>query len=206
MGRLTEAGRVAAKGVFTVPARFLLRIGVGPDAVTVVGTLGVVAGALVFFPRGELFVGTMVITAFVFSDSLDGTMARLSGRTGTWGAFLDSTLDRIGDAAVFCGLALWFLGDGDDLLLGSLALAGLVGGFVVSYARARAEGLGASAGGGILERAERLVVVLVGAGLSGLGVPYALAAALWLVALGSWVTVVQRVLAVRRSLAQGQPA
>jgi len=206
MGRLTEAGRVAAKGVFAVPARFLLRIGVGPDAVTVVGTLGVAAGALGFYPRGELLVGTLVITAFVFSDSLDGTMARLSGRTGTWGAFLDSTLDRIGDATIFCGLVLWFLGDGADLLLGSLALAALVGGFLVSYARARAEGLGASAGGGILERAERLAIVLVGAGLSGLGVPYVLAVALWVVAIGSWVTVLQRVLAVRRSLAEGQSA
>jgi len=197
---------VAAKGVFAVPARFLLRLGVGPDAVTVVGTMGVAVGALAFYPRGELLVGTLVIAVFVFSDSLDGTMARLAGRTGSWGAFLDSTLDRIGDAAIFAGLVLWFLGDGDDLLLGTLALAGLVGGFLVSYARARAEGLGASAGGGILERSERLLIVLVGTGLSGLGVPYVQSAALWLVAVGAWVTVLQRVLAVRRDMAAGPRA
>src|SRR5688500_18803570 len=92
--------------VFTPPARFLLRHGVSPDAVTLVGTVGVVAGALVFFPRGQLLVGVLVITAFVFSDLLDGTMARMSGTSSSWGAFLDSTLDRFGDAAIFGGLVL----------------------------------------------------------------------------------------------------
>src|SRR3978361_1359106 len=94
-----------------------IRLGVSPDAVTLVGTLGVVAGALVFFPRGEMFVGTLVITAFIFSDILDGTMARLSGRVSTWGAFLDSSLDRLGDAAVFGGLAFWFARGGDQPVL-----------------------------------------------------------------------------------------
>ena len=197
---------MAARSVFAVPARFLLRIGVGPDAVTVAGMVGVVAGALAFYPRGELLVGTLVIVVFVFSDSLDGTMARMSGRTGSWGAFLDSTSDRVGDAAVFCGVALWFLGAGDDAALGWLAMVALVGGFLVSYARARAESLGATAGGGLLERTERLVAILLGAGLDGLGVPYVLAIALWVVAVGSWVTVLQRVLAVRRALAPGAPA
>ena len=81
-------------------ARLLLRLGVSPDAVTLVGTLGVSAAALWFFPRGEFFVGVLVITAFVFSDLVDGHMARESGRTSSFGAFLDSTLDRLGDAAV----------------------------------------------------------------------------------------------------------
>lgn len=206
MGRLTESGRAAARGVFGPPARLLLRLHVSPDAVTLVGTAGVVATAFWFFPRGELLVGTLVILLFVFSDTLDGTMARMSGRSGPWGAFLDSTLDRIGDAAVFSGITLWLLGDGDQWTLGVVALAGLVGGFLVSYARARAEGLGVSAGGGVLERTERLVIVLVGAGLSGLGVPYVLAVALWLVAVGSWVTVVQRVLTVRRATLVGPSA
>lgn len=199
MGRLTESGRSVARGFFGPPARLLTRWGVSPDAVTVVGTVGVVATAIVFFPRGELLVGTLVLLVFVFSDSLDGTMARLAGRSGPWGAFLDSTLDRIGDAAVFVGLTLWFLGDGGDTLLGVLALASLVGGFLVSYARARAEGLGVDASGGVLERSERLVVVLAGTGLSGLGVPYVMAAALWVVAVGSWVTVLQRIGKVRKA-------
>jgi CDP-diacylglycerol--glycerol-3-phosphate 3-phosphatidyltransferase len=206
MGRLTEVGRSAARRVFEPPARLLTGWGVSPDAVTVVGTVGVTVGALGFYPRGEFLVGTLVIVVFVFSDSLDGTMARLSGRSGPWGAFLDSTLDRVGDAAVFSGLTWWFLGDGDDPLLGGLALLGLVGGLMVSYARARGEGLGLAATGGVAERSERLVAVLLGTGLAGLGVPFVQAVALWLVAVGAWVTVGQRVLRARRSAAKAAPA
>ncbi len=93
--------------IFTPLARLLLSWGVSPDVVTLVGTAGVCVGALAFFPRGELFWGVMVVTAFVFSDLLDGTMARMSGRSSVWGAYLDSTLDRLGDAAVFGGLVLF---------------------------------------------------------------------------------------------------
>ena len=81
---------------------------------TIVGTLGVCVGALAFYPRHSFFWGTIVITAFVFSDTIDGIMARLSGRSGNWGAYLDSTLDRVGDAAIFGGLVLWYAGDGRD--------------------------------------------------------------------------------------------
>ena len=87
-------------------ANALLRVGVTPDAVTIVGTIGVSAGALWFFPRGQFFVGVLFITAFVFSDMIDGNMARSSGQSSKWGAFLDSTLDRIADAAIFGGLVL----------------------------------------------------------------------------------------------------
>ncbi|GMA39663.1 hypothetical protein GCM10025883_17080 [Mobilicoccus caccae] len=167
---------------------------------TVVGTIGVVAGALWFYPRGELWWGTLVITLFVFSDTLDGTMARLSDRTSPWGAFLDSTLDRFGDAAVFGGLLLYFASRPDGHRTAWFALACLVFGFMVSYARARAEGLGLEAKGGIAERADRLVVVLVATGLTGLfGWPdMVLTVVLALLALASAVTVVQRMLAVRR--------
>jgi len=171
---------------------------VSPDVVTFIGTLGVAGAAIGFYPQGEFFWGTVVITCFVFSDLLDGTMARMSDRSSRWGAWLDSTLDRVGDAAVFGGIALWYAGDGDDLLLCSLAIYGLAAGAVVSYARARAEGLGMTAAVGITERADRLVVVLVATGLEGLGVPYVQALALWYVAVGSTVTIVQRALAVRR--------
>ena len=150
-------------------AGFLVRRGVSPDVVTLIGTLGVVGGALAFYPRGEFFWGTVVITLFVFSDLIDGTMARMTGRSSRWGACLDSTLDRIGDAAVFGGIALWFAGDGDDLLLVALCLYCLSTGAVVSYAQARAEGLGMTANVGITERADRLVAILVATGLDGLG-------------------------------------
>jgi CDP-diacylglycerol--glycerol-3-phosphate 3-phosphatidyltransferase/CDP-diacylglycerol--inositol 3-phosphatidyltransferase len=180
-------------------ANLLLRLGVSPDVVTVVGTLGVAGGALVFFPRGQFFVGVLVVTAFVFSDLIDGYMARLSGRTTAWGAFLDSTLDRLGDAAVFAGLVMWFAGDGDDLRYAALALYCLVMGAVTSYARARAEGLGLQAKGGIAERADRLVLILVATGLAGLlDFEPLIVAAMALLALASTVTVVQRILLVRK--------
>lgn len=184
--------------LLTPIAKFFLRHGVSPDAITVVGTLGVVTGALVFFPRGELLVGVLFITAFVFSDMLDGTMARLSGTTSKWGAFLDSTLDRFGDAAIFGGLVLYFAGPGESNPLAALALYCLVLGSVTSYARARAESLGMEAKGGIAERADRLVAILVMTGLSDmLDVPILIPITLGVLAVASTITVIQRILAVR---------
>jgi CDP-diacylglycerol--glycerol-3-phosphate 3-phosphatidyltransferase len=182
-------------------AAALLRAGVSPDAITVLGTLGVVAGALALFPRGQLFAGTMVVTVFVLTDMLDGAMARRMDRRSVFGAWLDSTCDRLADAAVFSGLVLWFVGGGDDALLAGVALFCLVTGSLVSYAKARAEGLGLRCDVGFAERAERLIIVLVAAGFSGLGVTWALPVGLWLLAAASLVTVVQRLLEVRRQAA-----
>ncbi len=182
-------------------AAALLRAGVSPDAITVLGTLGVVTGALAFFPRGELFVGTLVVTVFVLTDMLDGAMARRIERRSVFGAWLDSTCDRLADAAVFSGLVLWLVGEGDDLLLAGVALFCLVAGSLVSYAKARAEGLGLRCDVGFAERAERLIIVLVAAGFSGLGVTWALPVGLWALAVASAVTVVQRTLEVRRQAA-----
>lgn len=180
-------------------ARFLLKRGVSPDAVTIVGTLGVAGGALVFYPLGELFWGTLFITLFVFSDLIDGIMARIKGRSGAWGSFLDSTLDRVADGAVFAGVAIWFFTGGVNTPIGIAAMACLVLGMLVSYARAKAESLGFDANVGIAERAERLVSVLVVTGLTGLGLPeIVLLCVLILLALASIVTVIQRVAAVRR--------
>lgn len=178
--------------------RSLARTKITPNTLTVIGTIGVVGGALAFYPRGQFFIGTLVITFFVFADMLDGALARARGQSGAWGAFLDSTMDRIGDAAIFGGLALWFAGAGEDLLLTALALYCLVAGAVVSYAKARAEGLGLRCDVGIAERTERLLVILVATGLDGLGVPYALPVGLWLLAAAATVTVAQRFCAVRR--------
>src|SRR3954453_14278095 len=142
--------------------------GISPDLVTVAGTAGVCGGALGFYPRGSFFLGTVVITCFVFSDMLDGAVARVTGRTGPWGAFLDSTLDRFGDAAVFGGIALSYAGRGHDLTLCSVALACLVLAAVTSYIKARAEGLGLTCNVGFAERSERLVIILACPGFSGL--------------------------------------
>jgi CDP-diacylglycerol--glycerol-3-phosphate 3-phosphatidyltransferase len=193
---LNRYARAFFTRVLTPTARFLLRLGVGPDTVTIVGTAGVVAAALVFFPRGAFFVGTLVVTAFIFSDLVDGTMARLSGRSSKWGAFLDSTMDRVADAAIFGGLAYYFA-DVRDRTMFLLSLICLATGALVSYARARAEGLGFDGNVGIVERAERLVGVLFATGLAGLHVPYVQAIALWGIAIGSCVTIVQRVIHVR---------
>ncbi len=197
--------RPALGKVVTPVGRTLARTGVTPNTITVAGTAGVACGALLFYPRGELFWGTMVITAFVFFDMFDGAVARITGKTGVWGAFLDSTMDRIGDAAIFAGIILWFTGDGDNALLSWLALFCLVSGVVISYAKARAEGLGLTCDVGIAERAERLIISLVAAGLHGLGVPYALHAGLTLLAVLSTITVAQRFHTVYRQAAGRVP-
>ncbi|MGX5717095.1 phosphatidylinositol phosphate synthase [Arthrobacter sp. MAHUQ-56] len=194
--------------LFTPLARWLLRMGVSPDAVTILGTAGVAVGALVFYPLGQLFWGTVFITAFIFSDVLDGIMARMQDVKSPWGNFLDSTLDRIADGALFAGLAVWFFTGGTNATIATAALLCLVLGMVVSYARAKAESLGFTANVGIAERAERLVSVLVVTGLTGLGLPPAvLLVTLVLLALASLVTVAQRVVSVRRqSLQAPSPA
>ena len=203
---LNKYARALFTTIFTPVARLFLKLGISPDVVTVVGTIGVCVGALAFYPRHEFFWGTIVITLFVFSDTVDGVMARMSGRSGKWGAYLDSTLDRVGDSAIFGGLVLWYAGSGDNFLMAGLALACLILGSVVSYAKARAEGLGMTANVGIAERADRLVAVLVTTGLVGLGLPgVVLTVVLALLAVASLITVVQRMLTVRTQ-ALGTPA
>lgn len=198
---LNRFARAGVTRLFTPLAKLLVRLGISPDAVTIVGTLGVMTGALAFYPRGELFWGTMVITAFVFSDSVDGIMARQLQRSSKWGAFLDSTLDRFADAAIFGGLVVWGYGVGEEPLIGHFALAGLILGSIVPYARARAEGLGMTAAVGIAERADRLVVVLVVTGFTGLGLPVeVLIVMLALLALAALITVIQRAIVVRRQV------
>lgn len=204
---LNRYARAAITKFFAPLAKLLLRLGISPDVVTIVGTLGVCAGALAFYPRGSFFWGTVVITVFIFSDTLDGNMARMSGRSSVWGAYLDSTLDRVADAAIFGALVLWYSGKGDNLVMAGLALACLILGMVVSYSKARAEGLGMTANVGIAERSERLVAVLVTTGLVGipwLHLPDAvLGVVLGLLALASFITVLQRMLTVRRQALGG---
>jgi CDP-diacylglycerol--glycerol-3-phosphate 3-phosphatidyltransferase len=140
-----------------------------------------------------------VITFFVLFDLLDGAVARASGAGTRFGAVLDASCDRIADGALFAAVVWWCLAVADDHAGGVAALIALVGAQVISYVKARAEATGLAADGGLVERAERMILALVGTGLTGLGVPYALDVALWVLALLATVTVVQRLLAVHRS-------
>ena len=178
--------------------RGLLRAGVTANAVTLVGTAGAILSAVFGIGTGHLFWGALAVTVFVLLDMLDGALARARGGGSVFGAVLDSTGDRAADAAIFGGLIWWFSGAGDNRLLVLLALLCLVLGVLTSYVKARAEGVGLSADVGIVERTERLILVLVGTGFSGLGIPYAVHVALWVLLVGSAVTVGQRIAAVRQ--------
>ena len=171
---------------------------ISPDALTVIGTVGTCTAALYFYPHGNFFWGTVVVTVFVLLDLVDGLLARAKGTSSMWGAFLDSTLDRVGDGAIFSALAIWFARDGRSLPLMCAALFCLVFGAVTSYSKARAESLGMTCNVGFAERAERLIAILVATGISGLGVPYLLPTALWALCAATAITVVQRLVEVYR--------
>jgi CDP-diacylglycerol--glycerol-3-phosphate 3-phosphatidyltransferase len=182
---------------------WLVRAGIGPDAITITGTIGTVASSLWFFPRGQLVAGSIAVAVFVLLDVLDGAVARARGSGTPWGAVLDATCDRIADGALFAGLTWWCFVVANDRLLAAAALLCLVSAQVISYIKARAAASGLVADGGMAERAERYIITLLGAGLTGLGVPYALDVALWLLAGLQLVTVAQRMVAVWRSASEG---
>jgi phosphatidylinositol phosphate synthase len=181
--------------LFTPVVQALARTPVTPNMITVIGTAGVSASALALFPIGWLFPGAAIATFFVFTDMLDGQLARLKGSSGPWGAFLDSTMDRVGDAAVFGGITIWFIRSGDHLLA-VVSLFCLACGMWVSYVKARAQSLGLKCDVGLIERPERMLIGLTSIGLSGLGVPYILPIGMWALAAGSLYTFYQRMRAV----------
>jgi CDP-diacylglycerol--glycerol-3-phosphate 3-phosphatidyltransferase len=174
----------------------LVRLGLTPNAVTVIGTVASVVSALWFFPRGQLFVGTVVVTVFLLFDVLDGAMARAGGQATPFGGVLDASCDRIADGALFGSLVWWALVVDQNQARGLGLLICLVSAQVISYVKARAEANGLVADGGVAERAERFLIVLVGTGLYGLGVPYVLDIAVWLLAVFCLVTIGQRLYAV----------
>jgi CDP-diacylglycerol--glycerol-3-phosphate 3-phosphatidyltransferase len=180
--------------LFSPLIRALARTPVTPNMITVAGTFGVCASALALFPVGETFPGAAAATVFVFTDMLDGQLARIKGNSGKYGAFLDSTMDRFADASVFGGITIWFMRS--DHLLAVVSLFCLACGMCVSYVKARAQGLGLNADVGLIERPERLLISLTGIGLSGLGVPYVMAIGMWAVAIGSAITLYQRMRSV----------
>ena len=193
------AARKVAAVIIDPPAKLLVRMRVSPDVVTLVGTVGASASALILIPQGEFFWAIALIAVFALSDLLDGTMARMTGTSGPWGNFLDATLDRVTDGAVFSSLILWGVADENPWIIGGGLLA-LVTGQVTSYAKARAEAVGATANVGIAERAERLILAAIGVLLAGFGVPYVLPAVLWLVGIAGVITIIQRMVEVRRQL------
>lgn len=175
----------------------LWRAGVTPNAITVVGTVGVVAASVGFFTTGWWVTGSIVVSVLVMLDVVDGAVARAGGSSSAFGGILDSSCDRVADAAIFGTLA-WYFARHDQRWLLLAALLCLVLGSLTSYIRARAEAAGLTATVGVAERAERLIAVLLGTGLAGLGVPYVLAVALWLLVVASSVTVGQRFVTVYR--------
>lgn len=177
-------------------ARALTRRKVTPNQVTLVGAIGTCATSLIFFTRGELFVGTIAMLIFIFSDLVDGTMARLSGASSKFGAFLDSTSDRVVDATLIGSITYYLFTIDDSLQI--VAWFALTGGFLVSYVKARAEASGFTCEGGFAERPERTIILLVSTGFAGLGVGYILAAGIWLIAITSFLTVGFRVIQVWR--------
>ncbi|MBN8880969.1 CDP-diacylglycerol inositol 3-phosphatidyltransferase [Salana multivorans] len=187
--------------LFTPLAKGLLRIGLTPDAVTVIGTIGTIAAALGLVATGRLAGGAWLIAFFVFFDSLDGTMARISGTAGAWGSFLDSVMDRFADGALFVALAIHLAAHGHAWGVWG-ALACLVLGGIVPYARAKAESIGCTASGGLAERSDRLVITLVATAFVGMSVLplVVLEVTLWVLAALSLVTAFQRILGVRRQL------
>src|SRR5215469_1064560 len=188
--------RPAFVRLFRPVVQGLARTPVTPNMITVAGTFGVSASALALFPIGELFPGAAAATVFVFTDMLDGMLARVKGDSGPWGAFLDSTMDRVGDAAVFGGITIWFIRNPADHVLAVVSLFCLACGMAVSYVKARAQSLGLKCDAGLIERPERLLIGLTSIGLSGLGVPYILPIGLWALAAGSLFTLLQRMRAV----------
>jgi CDP-diacylglycerol--glycerol-3-phosphate 3-phosphatidyltransferase len=189
--------RAPVTRLITPACEYLLRRGLTANMLTAIGAIGVVIASFTLFASGELFLGTLLITFFALSDLLDGTMARISKSNGSkWGAFLDSTLDRISDAAICIGLWLYFR---DESLISSLLLLNLFLGGLIPYIRARAEGLSIRCEVGIAERVERLIIILVGSGLYGLGLEDAMLVALILLTVLSVITVLQRVRVVYRA-------
>jgi CDP-diacylglycerol---glycerol-3-phosphate 3-phosphatidyltransferase len=183
-------------------AKAALKAGFTPDSITILGTAGSVVAALTLFPIGQLWWGAFAVFVFVLADMLDGAMARERGGGTRFGAVLDATCDRIADGAIFAGLLWWaaFVAHSRALVVATLIC--LITSQVISYIKARAEASGLRGDGGIIERPERLVIVLAGTGLSGvwfLHAPWLIHVAMWALAVLSVVTVGQRLHSVRTS-------
>jgi len=195
---LSRSLKPAVTRLITPVASFALRIGITPNAVTWIGAIGVITSALFFYPRGDFFVGTAVIAVFALSDLFDGAMARISKNgASVWGSFLDSTIDRLTDSAILLGISIYLINQSDHLSF--VVILALVTGLLVPYIRAKAESFSVACSGGIAERTERLIMAMSAIALDGLGIPFVLAIGMWLLAALGAITVVQRMLIVRKA-------
>src|SRR5918996_4920996 len=186
---LKEAGRLTLRPVVRLAAALHLT----PNTITVIGLVLTLAAAALI-GAGWVLLGAAVLTVGSLLDAVDGALARAQGGGTPFGGFLDSTLDRASEAIVYAGIAAWFLGSLEQPTLPVLAAFGaLSGSFIVSYARARAEGIGLHAAVGLAPRTERLVLVIVGVALAGLGFTPVLIGILVLVAALTVATVLQRI-------------
>jgi len=196
---ISEVLKPAVTRLISPVARFFLRIGLTPNSVTALGAICVVASAFYFFPTDQFFVGTLVITFFMLSDLFDGAMARISTQGASkWGGFLDSTVDRVSDSAIICAITIYLIQKSDQLSI--VYLIALVTGMLIPYIRAKAESMDITCSGGIAERTERAVIVLVGSGFHGLGVPFALSISAWVLAILGVITTFQRLIIVKRAI------
>ena len=188
---ISDIFKPAVVRIISPTARVMLRIGLTPNSVTTIGSIGVITTSLIAYPNGHLFGGTVAICALALSDLFDGTMARLSAKgPSKWGGFLDSTIDRVTDSAIAMGLLIYLAKNDDPLSY--VLLVSIVSGFLVSYIRAKAESLQIECKGGFAERTERLVILLTAIGFTGLEVDYILTIGVWALALASVFTVLQR--------------
>ena len=188
---LQSSLRAPVTKFITPICRGLLKMGLTANGVTILGTISSVMAAILLIPNGHLLAASLALTGFLLFDLLDGTMARLSEQgTNKWGALLDSTLDRISDAAIL-GSLIWYL-EKNNQTLSVVVLINVVLGFLISYIKAKAESLDIECNGGLAERTERLIITLVALGVAGLGFSVALVLGMWILLFASLVTVAQR--------------
>lgn len=200
--------RAAYTRLSTPVAKVALRAGFTPDGITIVGTAGTVIAALTLYPIGQLWWGSVAVSFFLLADMLDGAMARVRGGGTRFGAVLDATCDRLGDGAVFSGLLWWAAFGLHSASLVVATMICLVTSQVISYIKARAEASGLRGDGGLIERPERLIIVVIGAGLAGFPLfplPWLLHVAMWVLAVASLITFVQRLHTVCRSPGAMEP-
>jgi CDP-diacylglycerol--glycerol-3-phosphate 3-phosphatidyltransferase len=179
--------------------KFAVRLGITANGVTIIGAIGTLGSAFYFYPRGELFVGTLAICFFALSDLFDGAIARVTNGTGTaWGGFLDSTIDRVTDSAILIGVLLYMMER--DQTVSILILISFVCGGLIPYIRAKAESMSIECSGGFAERTERIVLSLTAIGFYSLGVDFALVVGFGLLSAAGLYTVLQRMVIVYRAL------
>lgn len=191
---LSVHGRKPASVVVEPVASALLKVGLTPNSVTILSATISVFLVVTLIPLGHLVAVAVLAGLFTAVDMVDGTMARLRGGGTKFGATLDATCDRITDGALFSAIIWWLVYSHDaHPSLVAACFGVLVSSQVISYIKARGEASGFAIVGGLIERPERLIIALVGLGLEGFGVPYAIEVAIWLLLVGSVITVVQRV-------------